>query len=102
MLHIPESYPVLPLNVTFKNNFNENLVVRLCKQDQFEMVKIIKTYKAYERNISANVREYDFGSDSLLVILNWLTNNLDKFIKDQDLFKEQVSLSKAYQHVNIV
>lgn len=95
MLHIPESYPVLPLNVTFKNNFNENLVIRLCKQDQFEMVKIIKTYKAYERNISANVREYDFGSDSLLVILNWLTNNLDKFIKDQDLFKEQVSLSKS-------
>ncbi|KAK6882594.1 hypothetical protein K6H10_000735 [Candida tropicalis] len=95
MLHIPESYPVLPLNVTFKNNFNENLVIRLCKQDQFEMVKIIKTYKAYERNISANVREYDFGSDSLLVILNWLTNNLDKFIKDQDSFKEQVSLSKS-------
>ncbi|RCK56527.1 hypothetical protein Cantr_06006 [Candida viswanathii] len=91
MLHIPESYPQLPLGISFKNNFNENLVIKFCKEDQFEMVKIIKKYKMYEKNISANVRQYDFGSDSLLVILNWLTNNLDKFIEDQELFREDVA-----------
>ena len=94
MLNIPESYPELPLSITFKNNFNENLVVKFCKEEQFEMVKIIKTYKKYERNITANVRQYDFGSDSLLVILNWLTNNLDKFIKDREQFQENVRLSQ--------
>ncbi|EMG45827.1 hypothetical protein SBY92_002236 [Candida maltosa Xu316] len=98
MVSIPENYPEEPLKITFRNNFNENLIIKFCEnEDQFEMVKIIKQYKNYERNITSNVKSYDFGSDNLVVIINGLTNNLDQFILDEPKFDDYLKTVKSLQ-----
>ena len=37
--------------------------------------------------MNINVRSYDFGTENLTVILNYLTNNIDKFVLDAESFK---------------
>ena len=38
--------------------------------------------------MNINVRSYDFGTENLTVILNYLTNNIDKFVLDAESFKK--------------
>ena len=87
MLTVPQTYPTDKITVSLRNNFNENLVIKHCQEDQFEMVKIIKQYKKYEKNMIGNVKSYDFETENLTAILNYLTNNIDKFVLDPEDFK---------------
>lgn len=75
----------------------KNLVVKHCQEDQFEKVKIIKQYKKYEKNMNINVRSYDFGTENLTVILNYLTNNIDKFVLDAESFKKYNDTVKIFK-----
>ena len=38
--------------------------------------------------MNINVRSYDFGTENLTAILNYLTNNIDKFVFDAESFKK--------------
>ncbi|CAX42505.1 conserved hypothetical protein [Candida dubliniensis CD36] len=87
MLTVPQTYPTDKITVSLRNNFNENLVIKHCQEDQFEMVKIIKQYKKYEKNMIGNVKSYDFETENLTAILNYLANNIDKFVLDPEDFK---------------
>ena len=49
MLTVPQTYPMDKISVSLRNNFNENLVVKHCQEDQFEKVKIIKQYKSMRK-----------------------------------------------------
>lgn len=97
MLTVPQTYPMDKISVSLRNNFNENLVVKHCQEDQFEKVKIIKQYKKYEKNMNINVRSYDFGTENLTVILNYLTNNIDKFVLDAESFKKYNDTVKIFK-----
>lgn len=97
MLTVPQTYPMEKISVSLRNNFNENLVVKHCQEDQFEKVKIIKQYKKYEKNMNINVRSYDFGTENLTAILNYLTNNIDKFVFDAESFKKYNDTVKIFK-----
>ena len=76
MLTVPQTYPMDKISVLLRNNFNENLVVKHCQEDQFEKVKIIKQYKKYEKN---------------------MTNNIDKFVLDAESFRKYNDTVKIFK-----
>ena len=47
--------------------------------------------------MNINVRSYDFGTENLTVILNYLTNNIDKFVLDAESFKKYNDTVKIFK-----
>ncbi|EGW35767.1 uncharacterized protein SPAPADRAFT_58966 [Spathaspora passalidarum NRRL Y-27907] len=93
MVAIPINFPQSKLKLTFPNNFNSNLILKYCQQDeqQFELVQITKQYRKIEQNFTNNFNKFDFGTNSLVSIFNWLTNNIGQFSLSDQEFKQWVS-----------
>lgn len=86
MLSIPINYPECQLSISMANNFSSNLILNYCQDDQFKLVQITKQYRGYEKNLMNNFSKFKFDTNSLLIVLNWLSNNIGSFCLSEKEF----------------
>ncbi|RLV91942.1 hypothetical protein JA1_003527 [Spathaspora sp. JA1] len=92
MVSIPINYPQQKVKLSFPNNFNSNLILKYHQQqEQFELVQITKQYRRLETNFINNFSKFEFNTNNLIMILNWLTNNIGQFCLGELEFKQWIN-----------
>lgn len=93
MTSIPMNYPQEPISISFPNNYNTNLILKFkSDQDRKVLLDLTKEYRRIEKNLTSNVNNYKFENDNLVMMLNWICNNIEYFSMNSGEFNDWISI----------
>ena len=93
------NYPQEPISISFPNNYNTNLILKFkSDQDRNVLLDLTKDYRRIEKNLTSNVNNYKFENDNLVMMLNWICNNIEYFSMNRGEFNDWITLTnKIYE-----